>query len=81
MNKLKICWGHNDIKIIEPSGKIHHSDKNNLIDGINLLDLMFLKKYQGQRVILYWSERGYAEEKELTNVSVSEHGAHQFELL
>ena len=81
MNKLKIYWGNNDIKIVEPSGKIHQSDKNNLVDGINLMDFMFLRKYIGQQIIFHWSERGITEEKQLCNVSVSLCGAHQFELL
>jgi len=80
MNKLKIYWESNNIAIVEPSGKIHHSNRN-LYDGINLLDLSFMKKYIGQLVEIYMKERGTPVIKTLTSVGVQDCGVHYFEVL
>lgn len=80
MNKLKIYWETDKISIAEPSGKIHHSDIN-LVDGVNLIDLMFLKKYIGQEVEMYMTNRGPVPEiTRLTDVGIQSCGVHYFEV-
>ncbi len=81
MKQLKIYWGDDDIKIVEPSGKIHQSDKNNLIGGKNLLDLMFMKKYIGQVIELHKTYQGPIPINcTLTKVGIQECGTHFFEV-
>jgi hypothetical protein len=78
---LKIYWGTNNIKIVEPSGKIHQSDINNMI-GKNLLDLMFLKKYIGQKIEIHMDHASSMPPvATLTTVGINECGVHYFEVL
>ncbi len=80
MNKLKIYWGNNDIKIVEPSGKIHQSDLNT-VDGKNLIDLMFLKKYVGKEIEIYINNPSIRGIKKLKKVDVQDCGVYYFEVL
>ncbi len=80
MNKLKIYWGNDDIKIVEPSGKIHQSDLNT-VDGRNLIDLMFMKKYVGKEIEMYTNIPATQGIKTLTKVGIQDCGTHYFEIL
>lgn len=85
-NKLKIYW-HNgtgdsnkcSIIIVEPSGKIHNSITTN-DSKINLIDVMFMKKYVGQDIDLYLSDRGVPTTRKLTRVWINENNIHSFEV-
>ncbi len=80
MNKLKVYWVTNKVHIVEPSGKIHQSDKNT-IDGKNIIDLMFMKKYVGQKIEMYTDIPSVQGVKTLTKVDIQECGVHYFEVL
>ena len=80
MKQLKVYWGKDKITIVEPSGKIHQSDKNT-VDGKNLIDLMFMKKYVGQVIDLYMTDRGTVPiNTVLTKVDIQDCGVHYFEV-
>ena len=82
--RLKIYWDSPKIVMVEPSGKIHTSDLLT-IDGINIMDLMFMKKYIGQEVELYMDSKDRKGRlptvRKLTKVFVNENGIHTFEVL
>ena len=61
---------------MEPSGKIHTADLDT-IDGVNIMNLWFMKQYMGQRIQLTLNEN--TQYVMLINVDVDENGVWFFE--
>lgn len=81
MNKLKIYWESNNIKIVEPSGKIHNSDMNKP-DGVNLIEFTFMKKYIGHPIELYSDLRSEVpKQPTLATVDIMDDNTHYFEVI